>query len=191
MVQPVAGILLLAEAALAEPFVPLVVREQLGQIIEQAEWLREVIGDLLRSDEPSPVKAPIDLVRVVNDATSAEGLTYEGDLRLLWPAEPVLITVNHVMLRRIISNLLSNATRAAGPDGAVLLEIERHEGWAQLVVEDSGPGFGGIVQGLGLGLTAVARNVAESGGRFESGRSKLGGARLRLLLPLLPDLAQG
>jgi hypothetical protein len=52
MRQPVAGVLALAGAALAEPGLPGVARLRLEQIIKQAEWLADMIQDWLRTAQP-------------------------------------------------------------------------------------------------------------------------------------------
>jgi hypothetical protein len=52
MRQPVAGVLALADAALAEPGLPGVARLRLEQIIKQAEWLADMIQDWLRTAQP-------------------------------------------------------------------------------------------------------------------------------------------
>jgi len=54
-----------------------------------------------------------------------------------------------------------------------------------LAVEDSGPGFGRLPRGSGLGLSAVARQAIEHQGRVECGRGRLGGGRVSLWLPTL------
>ena len=65
----------------------------------------------------------------------------------------------------------------------VTVQIRRRNGLATLVVEDSGPGFGKIPSGAGLGLSAVARNIVRHGGRMECARGAGGGARVSLWLP--------
>jgi hypothetical protein len=52
MRQPVAGVLALAGAALAEPGLPGVARLRLEQIIKQAERLADMIQDWLRTAQP-------------------------------------------------------------------------------------------------------------------------------------------
>ncbi|MBZ5733445.1 HAMP domain-containing histidine kinase [Nocardioides sp. TRM66260-LWL] len=60
-----------------------------------------------------------------------------------------------------------------------------------LAVEDAGPGFGAAAPRRpgtsGLGLEIVARTAAAVGGELERGTSPLGGARVRVRLPLLQD----
>ncbi len=86
--------------------------------------------------------------------------------------------------RRIISNLLGNATRAAGPGGMVTVEVVTDGTFAEVTVEDTGPGFGKIPKGEGLGLSIVAQSLARCGGRLEYGRGRGGGVRASLRLPL-------
>jgi C4-dicarboxylate-specific signal transduction histidine kinase len=83
----------------------------------------------------------------------------------------------------MVVNVLSNATRAAGPSGEMAIEIRRDLGMTVLTVEDSGPGFGMIPANHGIGLAAAAGNLARYGGRVEYGRGSSGGARVSLWLP--------
>ena len=190
MRQPVANTMALAAAALAEPALPAVARDRLEQIVGQAEWLADMIHDCLvaqRQEEPDKVEKPgrdlADIVHIVGEVIAAEGLTWPGDVTLTAPAGPVWCMFHPVLLRRAVSNVLDNAMRAAGPNGTVSVEIRQCEDAVMLAVEDSGPGFGKIPSGIGLGLSAVARNVIESGGRMEYSGGARGGARVSLWLP--------
>jgi signal transduction histidine kinase len=199
MRQPVACILALASAALAEPGLPRAVPARLKEIVQQAEWLAEMIQDGLRAAESgspgtalSEPVARADLARILSEVVAAECITSPVKVSVVWPAEPLHASVHPVVLRRIMANVLSNAARAAGSSGSVTIEIQSQDGRALVVVDDSGPGFGGIQEDLGLGLREVARNVAKYGGWLECGCSPLGGARVSLSLPLpasLPRLA--
>ena len=187
--QPIAGVLALAGAVLAESGLPRAARSRLEQIIELAEWQSDVIENWLDFTpgwvgEPGPATAGTDVVRMVNEAAAAERLTWAGNLTLIWPPEPVYIAPHPVILRRMTANLLGNATRAAGPAGTVTVELHRRESRMMLAVEDDGPGFGRLAAGRGLGLSAVARQAAQHGGLLECGRGSLGGGRVSLWLPL-------
>ena len=190
MRQPVANTMALAAAALTVPALPAVARDRLEQIIEQAEWLADMIHGCLvaqQQEEPDDFEKPghdlADLVHVVDEVIAAECLTWPGEVTMTAPAGPVWCMFHPVLLRRAVSNVLDNAVRAAGPTGTVSVEIQQHDDTIMLAVEDNGPGFGEIPSGAGLGLSAVARNVIRYGGRMEYGCGERGGARVSLWLP--------
>lgn len=183
--QPVAAVQALAAAALGDPGLPGGTYSYLEQIITQAQTLADVIRQRLHADGPPEASARLtDLGSLADEAAAAERVTYEGTLEVEPHAEPVLVCVDQVDVRGIISNLLSNATRAAGPAGTVTIEISHDLGLAQLVVEDTGPGFGEILGGTGLGWRSIARSLATCRGKISYGRGPLGGVRASLWLPL-------
>ncbi len=191
MRQPVAGVLALAAAALAEPQLPRAAHARLRQIVEQAEWLAEIIGQGLEGDRNAVSSYRTDVGQAAKEAAAAQWLTWAGEISLVGPAEPVCVAIHPVVLRRIAANLLDNAARAAGPAGAMRITISSRTGWVLLMVEDNGPGFGQIQQGLGLGLSAATRCVVKHGGRLECTRSPLGGACVALWLPAAVGPAEG
>ncbi len=186
MRQPVAGVLSLAGAALTVPELPDAARSWLQQIVTEAESLAELIERSLASDTDDGTQRT-DLGQVAREVLTSEQLTYGGLLRMTAPSCPVLAQVNRVDARRIIANLLSNATRAAGPDGCVTVRVSRERGCAQLVVLDSGPGFARIRPGTGLGTKVIARCLARCGGQIDYGKSPDGGVKATVLFPLARD----
>lgn len=197
MRQPVASVLALAAAALTEPGLPAAARGRLQQIVGQAEWLADMIqafldkGEQGEADEAGgrdfdardEAAARPDVVCIVNEIIAAGRLTWSCDLKVTSPASSVQCALHPVLLRRIVSNVLSNAARAAGSSGVVTVQIQQRKALVTLVVEDSGPGFGKIPSGAGLGLSAVARHIVRYGGKMECRRSARGGARVSLWLP--------
>jgi signal transduction histidine kinase len=197
MRQPVASVFALAAVALAEPDLPAGARQRLEQIVGQATWLSDMIDGFLHdaqrqeADDASRMDAcetgrmasRPDVVHVLNEVIAAGRLTWPCDLTIASPAVPVRCTLPLVLLRRVVSNVLSNAARAAGPSGRVTVQIRRRAGLVLLTVEDSGPGFGNIPAVTGLGLSAVARNIIRYGGRVECGSGSGSGARVSLWLP--------
>jgi signal transduction histidine kinase len=185
---PVTRIRETAATALAGPGLGAQVRRRLEQIAGQADWLASIINDCLRTEcQQNGVKGagdgPSNVARVVNEAAADCCLTWPGDLSMTSPPGPVACALDPVILRRIISNVLSNATRAAGPSGVVAVEIKCDQGMTVVMVEDSGPGFGKIPQGHGIGLAEVASNVIRYGGKVECSRGACGGVRVSLWLP--------
>jgi signal transduction histidine kinase len=183
--QPIAAVLALVDAALTEPRLPNATRSHLEQISTLAQSLADVVNQGLLVDEYADEGVCLtDLVQLAEEAVAAERVTFEGTLTLLPQAEPILLHVNPVDMRRVISNLLSNATRAAGAAGRVTVEVGCDSGLAQLAVEDSGPGLGHLPEGTRLGWGIIAQILARCGGSIEYGESALGGVHACFWLPL-------
>lgn len=115
--------------------------------------------------------------------------------------EPVVISGDGAHIRRAVRNLVDNAERHA--DGAVRLAVTSSASEVVVDVDDDGPGipsgdrqrvFARFVRldesrqrgsgGTGLGLAIVAEIAASHGGTVEVADAPLGGARLRLRLPV-------
>ncbi len=116
-------------------------------------------------------------------------------------AFPLEIQADALLLKRALSNLLANAVRYGRSH--IRVGMEQRPGAVQIWVEDDGPGipeedrervFERLVRldqtrsrdtgGVGLGL-ALARRIARAhGGELVAEQGSLGGARLRMTLPL-------
>ncbi|HEX3773589.1 MAG TPA: ATP-binding protein [Polyangiaceae bacterium] len=103
------------------------------------------------------------------------------------------------MLRRVLYNLVRNAAQAVlgRENGRVRVKLARDGEFWNLDVEDNGPGIPAELRetvfdpyvttkedGTGLGLSIVKKIVIEHGGTIRADQSSLGGARLRLRLPV-------
>jgi signal transduction histidine kinase len=186
--RPVASMFALATAALAEPGLSEPTRERLEQIVGQVDWLADLIQHSPHiTGLDTPCACRTDLSRVVRDAVNAERATWPGMVRMLGEGRPVFTAAHSVLVRRAIANLLSNATRAAGPSGVVSVAVRRNRQLAMVAIEDTGPGFGMIEPGFGLGLVTVSRCVAVYGGRLDRECGADGGVRVSLWLPRTID----
>lgn len=184
MKQPLACVFALVAAALAEPGLPRSAADRLEQLVEQARCLRDMIEQLLHDPHPEDRVRLLDLAFLAEEIAAAERLVYEGEIVFTRPSEPVLTWGDQQDIRRIIVNLLGNATRAARPLGKVQIDVRNEQETAQLTIDDSGPGFGRIPEGHGLGLQSVARSIGRYEGSIDYGRGSLGGVRVRLRLPI-------
>ena len=188
--QPVAAVLALASAALADEPVPDRVARRLAQIITEAHWLSKIIHDMLAEPGVPPNAEAVDIVSLVRDTVRSQQLICAAQISLQQSdQEPRYLMAASTRLRRALANVLANATRAAGPDGHVKL-VERAAGNAELIeVIDDGPGFGSMAAGnrTGIGLQITRQMLAECGGRMEVERLSSGQTLVRMLLPVMVD----
>jgi signal transduction histidine kinase len=196
MRQPVANTMALAAAALTEPDLPGEARGRLLQIVDQGQWLADMISACLAlsaNQTPDYVENEIDsspicctdITRIAGEVIAAQRLVWPGEITLTTSPVPLRCRLDPALLRRVVTNLVDNATHAASPAGTVTVDIRQDQDAVMLAVEDDGPGFGNVPIGTGLGLSAVARNIVKHGGKVECSRAASGGARVRLQLPLI------
>jgi signal transduction histidine kinase len=177
--QPVAAIIMLAAAAAAQGGVPEGVQQRLEQIAAEAEWLGRMVTDVL---DASAVEQRVDLRDVVADIVDeARATACKVEFA---STHPMFLQTNATLARRAITNLLDNATRAAGSGGRVRVDVRRTAELAVIEVEDAGPGYGRIEAHTGFGLGVVRLLASRHGGSVLIGQSRLGGARVRLALPI-------
>ncbi|MDB6118374.1 MAG: histidine kinase,Response regulator receiver domain proteinhistidine kinase, partial [Verrucomicrobiaceae bacterium] len=118
--------------------------------------------------------------------------------------DDIVAEVDGDKVQRVILNLLSNALNYTPRDGTIALSLQRVDGFAQITVEDSGPGVEPAYRdqiferfqmgdpqtrkrfgGSGLGLSIVKEFVQCHGGTVEVGASQsLGGAAFTVRLPM-------
>jgi nitrogen fixation/metabolism regulation signal transduction histidine kinase len=136
------------------------------------------------------------------------------EIRLDLTSPAPLIEADRGRVRQILNNLLVNAlealesVRPAAPHGgpawvelATRCERIGDTEHAIVTVSDNGPGFQRELlarvfdpyvtskpKGTGLGLAIVKKIVEEHGGRIDADNRPDGGARVRLVLPLVHDI---
>jgi two-component system, OmpR family, sensor kinase len=162
--------------------------------------MRAMLGAVLRftrDDRSREQHARLDLgslIESLGDDLAAAGVPVEVDL-----GPRVIIEGDPVALRRLFTNLVENAVRYG--DRARLC-WSYVPGWAEVLVEDEGPGFPAerpdslfapfvrgeasrnrATGGTGLGL-AIVRSIAEAhGGEVRLENRDAGGGRVRVRLP--------
>jgi signal transduction histidine kinase len=141
------------------------------------------IAELIAADcDATHHKGVVNLTQLVGECAEVVRITHRvavvtgGHVRAMAYGDKAL-------LRRAISNILDNASRAAGPAGRVRVRVGVSGADAFLEVCDDGAGFGGITHGTGHGLQLVAEVVRTSHGRLEISSGPGPGTTVRLLLP--------
>lgn len=188
--QPVATVLTLASAALADTKVPEGTRRCLKQIVAEADWISKIIQDMLAGPVGSDNAEAVNIARLVRDAVNSEQLTCAQQIIVHQPDHgPRYVMAVSTRLRRALANVLANATHATGPDGHVQL-TERADGGTELIeIIDDGPGLesAAVGEGSGTGLRITRKMLAECGGHMEVERLASGHTLVRLLIPVITD----
>lgn len=124
------------------------------------------------------------------------------DIQLTWPqlSEPISVCVDTQAIVQLLVNLLLNAADALEGKGRIAVSADTNDLVATLTVEDSGPGIPEPLRakvfepffttkpagaGTGLGLTVCERIVSAAGGDITVATSHLGGALVRVTLPMV------
>jgi heavy metal sensor kinase len=187
-------------------------RDTLGEVIEETEWMLHLVDGLLtlaRSEEGLvPLKFdPVDVRALLEDAAEMGQLLATGKPVTVELDAPERLVVSGVagQLRQVFLNLVSNGVKFT-PEGEVTITADRlvtgfDERWVEVRVADSGAGIppedldrvfdrfyrGDAARsrpgGTGLGLAIAKLLVEQHGGRIDV-QSRLGhGSEFRVLLP--------
>jgi signal transduction histidine kinase len=202
---PVAALRARLEVAISGPAKLDVYRDGLVDSLEQAERLGRLAEDLLTlstveagggAQRDEDVRLDL-LAREVVDAlepvAQEQGRTLACDAPL-----PVSVRGAPQLLKRVVLNLVDNAFRHTPVGAPVRVVVSRHDGVAEVVVEDRGPGMSeddlasafqrfrrgrGATGGSGLGLALCREIVAAHGGRIDLASEIGRGTRVVVELP--------
>ncbi|MBA2725299.1 MAG: hypothetical protein H0U53_04850 [Actinobacteria bacterium] len=144
-------------------------------------------------------RLPTDLDRLVGDITT--DLIGLGSHHIeLAVKDQVVVEVDPVRIRQVLTNLLSNAAKFAPPSSTIHVSVDMNEHYAEIVVSDEGPGVPDHLrdelfrpfsrlgvedkEGAGLGLY-ISRGIARAhgGDLFLAPGSE--GACFVMILPLV------
>lgn len=182
-------------------------REVLASNAEELERLSRMISDMLflakaDNDQIIPNREPVDLAEEVRSLVEYYGILAEEKRLHLSMSGNGCVQGDRLMLRRAISNLLSNAVRHTPEEGWIAIRIHDGDpGKVSLTIENSGPAIppehlerlfdrfyraddarSRTTEGAGLGL-AITRSILRAhGGDIEvSSTQRL--TRFTLLIP--------
>jgi two-component system, OmpR family, sensor kinase len=176
------------------------------RIVEQVNRMDETIASLLELAEVGSISAnefvAVDLAELVSGAAE--------DLRAMSPTREIEATVapaevlgSKNLLGKLLANAIGNIARHAGQKAAVNINLKTVKKYAVLVIEDGGKGlpeeaYAKGVQafqrfdssrsretgGTGLGMSIMNTIVEAHSGTMSISKSKLGGLKLEIQLPL-------
>ncbi len=192
------GYLSLLRSRIADPSTA----EFVNHIETEVQRINGIVRGLLDLGRPtSSVLQPIELLPLVHNCVRIGGAGAElksVGIRIEIPASMV-VRSDPGRLSQILLNLLLNAAQAMEGTGEVKISASTVGQYAELRVEDRGPGISPEVlprlfepfvttraagQGTGLGL-AVSQHLAQGmGGSLRAENAPEGGARFTLTLPL-------
>jgi signal transduction histidine kinase len=176
---PATSIKLLTQVAATESDPGPAMRARLRQIYEEAARIANICGYVL--DQPRE-QGPADLDLLAADVADSARWQYAGLIDVVADSAPV--AAHPVVVVRILTNLIDNACRAAGPGGRVRLTVRAEGERATLIVADSGRGLGQGESGkASLGLDIVAAMARRCGASVTLGTSDLGGAGVTVAFP--------
>jgi nitrogen fixation/metabolism regulation signal transduction histidine kinase len=183
---------------------PQVYRPYVEGIRAETESLGEIVTNFLNFARPAQLTlSDVDLRAVcerVAEEVRPEARGLGGDVTLRGSFGK--LQGDEVLLRQAFSNLLRNAVEACSqssipPTVVVASEVDQERGIANITVDDNGPGIDPAARervfqpfftskrgGTGLGLALVQKIVVFHNGRITAGSSNLGGASLRVTLPI-------
>lgn len=175
----------------------------------QLQQMRRLLDDLL--DVARINRGLINVRRETQDVRLCVQNAIDANMHLIeaaqqslvavLPDEPVIAFVDGPRVTQVVSNLLNNAIKYAGPGVCIEARVERRHGSVAITVSDNGRGidpallpqlferFHAVakepgIQGLGLGLWISQRLASIHGGRITATSEGLGkGAQFSIFLP--------
>ncbi len=180
-------------------------RDSVGEAIEELDKLLQLLNTTLDLAEAEAGalhmnRSPVDLSEVVRQLVdiyhpAMAERRHEVTIDL---EEHVVVDADLPLLNRVVSNLLENELTHLPEGCRVGVRLGSHEGSAELVIEDNGPGFppnigsraferfvkGEHSPGHGLGLAFVDAVVQAHGGAARIADRVGGGAVITLSLPI-------
>jgi len=174
--------------------------DRLSEVITTSLDLAEADGGALRLRRES-----VDLTALVQRVAElyAPAFADRGQHLTVSTSAPAAVRVDVPLCNRMLSNLMENELRYAGPAAHVSLDISTGDGVACITLEDDGPGFaadllprvfqrfvkGNSSEGHGLGLAFVSAVAVVHGGRALARNRPQGGAQIVVEIPLAAHLA--
>jgi PAS domain S-box-containing protein len=176
--------------------------ELIEESVEGVDRVASIVRDVgAFSDAERGRFQRVDLNEILDHAVGVAVLSFSVGVERCYAELPAVHCDPH-QIKQVFLNLLLNALQAVGDCGNIRLVTQARGGWAEVRVEDNGPGIPEDVidrvfdpffttrptgEGLGLGLAQCYQTLLRHGGEI-SVSSKPGlGASFEVRLPAAPD----
>jgi signal transduction histidine kinase len=198
--NPLNTIHMLAQSLGRSRDLPETVTDKAGHIRDESARIESIVQQFLDFARPrDPVLESLNLGALIRETVAVHQAALHGDrLRIEVDAPDCRTRLDRHFVVEIVENLVRNAREALQDRGTITVSLDCGHRWAELVVEDDGPGippderekifdlyFTTKSSGSGLGLSLVSRMVTAMGGQFslEPEGGRLGGARFLVRFP--------
>ena len=174
--------------------------EIVTKLVDQSFRVSRIVSNLramVRGSTDSRMVIDVGGVAVRAAQDAARSLGAEGRLEIANAEEPVMVWASVGPVELAVGNLVRNAIEASPPGTPVRFTIELDAEWAEIRVEDSGPGvpeediekiyepfFSTKTDrgGTGLGLAITRDMISQLGGEVGLENAEYGGARATIRL---------
>lgn len=200
----VSAIILNLEMLRRSPNVPTTITDNIDDLEASANDLSTLLARFKEYPQGTAPMQAIDLREVLGDALDVSQ-NREMAAQTLFDVNidevPLCIQASAPELSRALVNLIDNAVEAARR--RVTITVKAQESFAQLLIEDDGPGFeasrlenpftpsattktrDGFMRGIGLGLFMARVVITLHNGNIQIQNRETGGARVIVTFPLL------
>jgi len=181
-------------------------KQALGTIRQQVERITDLVGDILdftQGSAPAVVLTPINYgqyVEQIIEELRSEVRLKAVSIDLAGPSPDISLVFNPKRLRRVLHNLVHNATEAMPGGGQITLRFETRPAEVVTEIEDTGPGIApevaaqlfqpfttfGKENGTGLGLSICKRIIEDHHGWIAARTEPSRGAIFAFALPRPP-----
>ncbi|MGB9023180.1 MAG: PAS domain S-box protein [Candidatus Bathyarchaeia archaeon] len=170
----------------------------LDTVDEEVYYMDKIVSDLQSYAAPlTPKLSPTDAGQLIRDTVSAIGIPANVKVTITTKKDMRKAELDGVLMRRVFTNLVANATQAMPKGGKLTIKAQTREGDLLISFQDTGAGipeenfpklfspfFTTKAKGQGLGLPVCKRLVEAQGGSIAV-QSKVGeGSTFTVRLPL-------
>ncbi len=173
-------------------------QDQVNIICETLQDLDHNLNDLIYCGQRSKLRFALQDLRTIVQA-SIDGLRPlidQKNIHVVYPEKPVNLTVDHLQIKQVFDNVLSNAVQLSPEAGQITLCWSVFQQEVLIEIHDQGPGlseqdlqqiftpfYSRRPHGTGLGLSIAQKIILDHQGSIWAQNLPGGGAQFSIILP--------